>query len=188
MSTKVAKMNSEPAPVKPTKATASKNKKTVVAAVVESPVEQQPEEEPVVAAVVETKAPKAATTKAAKASKKSPEAAAPAAKTTKKTTTSKKEKVVQEEQVAAAPVAHKKILRDNIQGLTKPALRRLARRAGVKRVGGLVFEDTRHIIYSFLDVVIHDSIQLMDHCKRKTINANDVVQAAHNNGRELYGY
>ena len=28
---------------------------------------------------------------------------------------------------------HRKVLRDNIQGITKPAIRRLARRGGVKR-------------------------------------------------------
>ena len=36
---------------------------------------------------------------------------------------------------------HRKILRDNIQGITKPAIRRLARRGGVKR--SLRFEKTR---------------------------------------------
>ncbi|KAM2383296.1 hypothetical protein COP2_042057 [Malus domestica] len=29
---------------------------------------------------------------------------------------------------------HKKVLRDNIQGITKPVIRRLARRGGVKRI------------------------------------------------------
>jgi histone H4 len=29
---------------------------------------------------------------------------------------------------------HRKILKDNIQGITKPAIRRLARRGGVKRI------------------------------------------------------
>merc|ERR1711879_1133591 len=33
---------------------------------------------------------------------------------------------------------HRKILRDNIQGITKPAIRRLARRGGVKRISGLI--------------------------------------------------
>ena len=33
---------------------------------------------------------------------------------------------------------HRKVLRDNIQGLTKPAIRRLARRGGVKRTSGLI--------------------------------------------------
>ena len=35
---------------------------------------------------------------------------------------------------------HRKILRDNIQGITKPAIRRLARRGGVKRISGLIYE------------------------------------------------
>ena len=38
---------------------------------------------------------------------------------------------------------YRKILRDNIQGITKPAIRRLARRGGVKRIYGLIYEDSR---------------------------------------------
>ena len=38
---------------------------------------------------------------------------------------------------------HRKILRDNIQGITKPAIRRLARRGGVKRISGLIYEEVR---------------------------------------------
>ena len=34
---------------------------------------------------------------------------------------------------------HRKILRDNIQGITKPAIRRLARRGGVKRISASTF-------------------------------------------------
>jgi hypothetical protein len=34
---------------------------------------------------------------------------------------------------------HRKILRDNIQGITKPAIRRLARRGGVKRISASEF-------------------------------------------------
>ena len=33
------------------------------------------------------------------------------------------------------------MLRDNIQGITKPAIRRLARRGGVKRISGLIYEE-----------------------------------------------
>ena len=40
---------------------------------------------------------------------------------------------------------HRKVLRDNIQGVTKPAIRRLARRGGVKRISGLVYEETRGV-------------------------------------------
>jgi histone H4 len=41
---------------------------------------------------------------------------------------------------------HRKVLRDNIQGITKPAIRRLARRGGVKRVSSLIFEETRGVL------------------------------------------
>ena len=41
---------------------------------------------------------------------------------------------------------HRKVLRDNIQGITKPAIRRLARRGGVKRISGLIYEETRALL------------------------------------------
>ena len=34
---------------------------------------------------------------------------------------------------------HRKILRENTQGSTEPAIRRLARRGGVKRISGLIY-------------------------------------------------
>ncbi|KAL0148004.1 hypothetical protein M9458_056678 [Cirrhinus mrigala] len=40
---------------------------------------------------------------------------------------------------------HRKVLRDNIQGITKPAIRRLARGGGVKRIFGLIYEETRKV-------------------------------------------
>ena len=48
---------------------------------------------------------------------------------------------------------HRKVLRDNIQGITKPAIRRLARRGGVKRISGLIYEETRGVLKVFLDVL-----------------------------------
>ena len=32
------------------------------------------------------------------------------------------------------------------QGITKPAIRRLARRGGVKRISGLIYEETRRVL------------------------------------------
>jgi histone H4 len=46
------------------------------------------------------------------------------------------------------------VLRDNIQGITKPAIRRLARRGGVKRISGLIYEETRGVLKVFLENVI----------------------------------
>ena len=37
---------------------------------------------------------------------------------------------------------HHKILRDNIQGITKPAIHHLNRRGGIKRISGLIYEET----------------------------------------------
>jgi histone H4 len=39
----------------------------------------------------------------------------------------------------------RKVLRDNIQGITKPAIRRLARRAGVKRLWLDLRRDLRYV-------------------------------------------
>ncbi|RVE41303.1 hypothetical protein evm_014047, partial [Chilo suppressalis] len=49
---------------------------------------------------------------------------------------------------------HRKVLRDNIQGITKPAIRRLARRGGVKRISGLIYEEIRGVLKVFLENVI----------------------------------
>lgn len=45
------------------------------------------------------------------------------------------------------------ILRDNIQGITKPAIRRLARRGGVKRISGMIYDDVRRALKQFLERV-----------------------------------
>jgi hypothetical protein len=45
---------------------------------------------------------------------------------------------------------HRKVLRDNIEGISRPAIRRLARRGGVKRLSGLVYEETRTVLKDFL--------------------------------------
>ena len=53
---------------------------------------------------------------------------------------------------------HRKVLRDNIQGITKPAIRRLARRGGVKRISGLIYEETRGVLKVFLENVIRTKL------------------------------
>ena len=81
-----------------------------------------------------------------------------------------------------------KTLRDNIQGITKPAIRRLARRGGVKRISGLIYEETRGVLKVFLENVIRDSVTYTEHARRKTVTAIDVVYALKRQGRTLYGF
>lgn len=83
---------------------------------------------------------------------------------------------------------HRKVLRDNIQGITKPAIRRLARRGGVKRISGLIYEETRGVLKVFLEQVIRDAVTYTEHARRKTVTAMDVVYALKRQGRTLYGF
>ena len=83
---------------------------------------------------------------------------------------------------------HRKVLRDNIQGITKPAIRRLARRGGVKRISGLMYEETRTVLKTFLEQVVRDSVCYTEHARRKTVTALDVVYALKRQGKTLYGF
>nr|XP_018626204.1 uncharacterized protein LOC104095884 [Nicotiana tomentosiformis] len=83
---------------------------------------------------------------------------------------------------------HRKVLRDNIQGITKPAIRRLARRGGVKRISGLIYEETRGVLKIFLENVIRDAVTYTEHARRKTVTAMDVVYSLKRQGRTLYGF
>ena len=91
---------------------------------------------------------------------------------------------------SSLPVAkrHRKVLRDNIQGVTKPAIRRLARRGGVKRINKLVYDATRETLKIFLTKIIADAVCYTEHARRKTVTASDVVYALKRSGRTLYGY
>ena len=82
---------------------------------------------------------------------------------------------------------HRKFLRDNIQGITKPAIRRLARRGGVKRISGLIYEEARTHFKVILENIIRDAIVYMEHGKRKTVTAMDIVLALKRQDRTIYG-
>ena len=64
-----------------------------------------------------------------------------------------------------------------VEGITKPAIRRLARRGGVKRISGLIYEETRGVLKAFLEGVIRDAVTYTEHAKRKTVTSLDVVYA-----------
>ncbi len=88
---------------------------------------------------------------------------------------------------SALPKRHRKIMRDTVQGITKASIRRLARRGGVKRISGLVYEETRSVLRLFLDRVLHDAITYTRHARRSTVTALDVVYALKRQGQTLYG-
>ncbi|KAJ8334124.1 hypothetical protein SKAU_G00397630 [Synaphobranchus kaupii] len=74
------------------------------------------------------------------------------------------------------------------EGITKPAIRRLARRGGVKHISGLIYEETRGVLKVFLENVIRDAVTYIEHAKKKTVTALDVVYALKRQCRTLYGF
>ena len=82
----------------------------------------------------------------------------------------------------------RKVLKDSIQGITKPAIRRLARRGGVKRISGLIYEETRGVIKTFIENVVRDAVTYTEYSRRKTVTALDVVYALKRQGRTIYGF
>ena len=83
---------------------------------------------------------------------------------------------------------HRKVLLDNIQGITKPDFWCLARRGVVTRISGLICKETRGAHTVSLENVIRDAVTYTEHAKRKTVTAMDVVYALKRQGRTLYGF
>ena len=81
-----------------------------------------------------------------------------------------------------------KIVRENILGVTKPAIRRMARRGGVKRFSGSIYEETRSVLKVFMEEIIRDAIVYCEHNKRKTVSVFDVVYSLNRHGRTIYGF
>jgi histone H4 len=79
---------------------------------------------------------------------------------------------------------HRRISRDTIEGITKPSIRRLARRGGVKRISATVYEETRSVLKTFLEGVIRDAVAYTEHAQRKTVTSLDIVHALKRQGRE----
>ena len=87
----------------------------------------------------------------------------------------------------ALPRRHqRKILRDNIQGVTAPAIRRLARRGGIKRIDGKVYEETRQVLKLYLVKIIGDAVTYTEYARRKTVTQSDVLHACKKNGQTMY--
>lgn len=72
---------------------------------------------------------------------------------------------------------HRKVLRDNIQGVTKGAIQRLAQVAGVKRISGLVYEEIRGVLKVYLENVLKNAILYTEHSRRRTVSVEDVEAA-----------
>lgn len=71
---------------------------------------------------------------------------------------------------------------------SRGGIRRLARRGGVKRIAGSVYEAVRKSLRGFLERVVLGAVAYTEYAKRKTVSAGDVVYSLKKQGRTLYGY
>ncbi|KJX94700.1 histon H4 like protein [Zymoseptoria brevis] len=83
---------------------------------------------------------------------------------------------------------HRKILRDNIQGVTKGDIRRMARRGGIKRIAGGIYEETRLVLRKRLEVLLKDIAAVVELSGRKTVCVTDVVFVLNRVGNPIYGF
>ncbi|CAG8467470.1 5573_t:CDS:2 [Dentiscutata erythropus] len=83
---------------------------------------------------------------------------------------------------------HRKLLRENIRGITKPAIRRLARRGGVKRISADIYENARSALKDFLTDVLRDVVSYVEYERRKTVGVMEILLALKRRGRTMYGF
>ena len=72
--------------------------------------------------------------------------------------------------------------------ISNGGIKRVARRAGVKRISANSFPVIRDALDRFVDKLVGNSLDYAECAQRKTVQAQDVVYALKRQGRNLYGY
>ena len=89
---------------------------------------------------------------------------------------------------ASAGKRVKKALSSSANAVSQGSVRRLARRAGVRRIAAAVSADVRDVLRRFVDGVVRDATAYTEHAKRKTVSVQDIVAALRKRGRAIYGF
>ena len=71
-------------------------------------------------------------------------------------------------------------------GISKGGIRRLARRAGVKRISAPVYDEVRSVLGEFITSVMTDTVTVLELTKKKTVSAAEVLYALKKAGKTLY--
>ncbi|KAF1990757.1 hypothetical protein K402DRAFT_203043 [Aulographum hederae CBS 113979] len=83
---------------------------------------------------------------------------------------------------------HRKILRDIIKGITKPAVRRLARRGGVKCISLAIYDTARSALRDRVTEIMRRVAMLLEHTSRKTVSIDDIIYTLNAFGTPIYGF
>ena len=73
------------------------------------------------------------------------------------------------------PLRHGKVKKPTIEGISNNEIKRMARRAGLKRIGGGVYEELRFEAQDFLDELLFKTLVHTEHRQAKTVTTQDVV-------------
>jgi len=83
---------------------------------------------------------------------------------------------------------HRRVLKDNIYGITKGDIRRLARRGGVKRISAGIYEEVRVALRARLEKLLREISAVTEVCGRKTVCVTDVIFVLNRVGNPIYGF
>ena len=90
-----------------------------------------------------------------------------------------------------APRRHRRVLRDNIQGITHHAIGALGARAGVLKLSKSVDEELRDVTKWFLTELVRDTVTFAEHARSTGVLPEHVIKALrqlhHPGGRALFG-
>lgn len=76
---------------------------------------------------------------------------------------------------------------DEPQSMGRASVRRLARRAGVKRIGTEFYADAEASLRRFLGTIVKDAAVVTEHARRRTVTLGDILLVLKRNGRWARG-
>ena len=88
----------------------------------------------------------------------------------------------------AKPPKRCTLIPDNLRAITKAAICCLARRGGIKRMTGHIYDLVRGVLKLFLIAVVKNAVIYAEHCKRRTVTVIDVAFALKGHGHTLYAF
>ena len=77
-------------------------------------------------------------------------------------------------------------MRDPVNGLTKQAIQRLLRKAGVKSASGFMYEEIRGVFLTMLDLMLQRILLFVEHEGRRTVTPSDVKRAVESIGLRFF--
>lgn len=86
----------------------------------------------------------------------------------------------------AANFSHIKILSDNINGITKDAIKRMVLKAGCKEVGSMCYEEIRGVLKLELEKILRDTVTYTEHNQAVRVQVKHVQKALEGLGKDSY--